>query len=214
MNLREAFEKLVAAGKLARQHVESLVELTSSGFCSHRNWGFGQITSVDTVFARFTINFPNRPGHTMDLGFAADSLKPIPRDHILARKASDLEGLKQLAAINHLELIKLVLKSHDGRATLDQIQQILVPDVIPQDWRKWWENAKHELKKDGHFVVPTKRTDPITYQQKEVALDQRLTADFSLSKGLKAKVAVAVEVQKNLEDVEHKPALVKPILTA
>jgi transcription elongation GreA/GreB family factor len=214
MDLREAFDRLVAAGKLARHHVESLVELTRSGFCSHRTWGFGRITSVDTVFARFTIDFATRPAHTMDLGFAADSLKPIPRDHILARKASDLEGLKKLAAMNHLELIKLVLNSYNGRATLDQIQQILVPDVIPQDWRKWWENAKHELKKDGHFVVPTKKTDPITYQQKEVALDQRLIADFHLCKGLKAKVAVAIEVQKNLEDVENKPALVAPILAA
>ncbi|MBN2507100.1 MAG: GreA/GreB family elongation factor [Verrucomicrobia bacterium] len=214
MDLREAFEKLVAAGKLGRQHVEALLELTSSGFCSHRNWGFGRITSVDTVFARFTIDFPNRPGHAMDLGFAAESLKPIPRDHILARKSSDLEGLRQLAAMNHLELIKLVLKSYQGRATLDQIQHILVPDVIPQDWRKWWENAKHELKKDGHFVVPTKKTEPITYQQTEVPLDQRLLSEFNNSKGLKAKVAVAIEVQKNLEDVDDKAVLVGPILAA
>ena len=45
----------------------------------HRSWGFGRITTVDTVFARFTIDFPNKPGHTMDLAFAAESLKPIPQ---------------------------------------------------------------------------------------------------------------------------------------
>ena len=66
---------------------------------------------MDTVFARFTIDFANKPGHTMDLAFAAESLKPIPKDHILARKASDLEGLRQMAALSHLDLIKLVLNS-------------------------------------------------------------------------------------------------------
>src|SRR3989442_1591607 len=75
--MKEEFEKLVAAGKLGKLHVDALVALTKSGFCVHRSWGFGRITSVDTVFARFVIDFPNRPGHTMDLGFAAESLKAI-----------------------------------------------------------------------------------------------------------------------------------------
>ena len=78
----------------------------------------------------------------MDLSFAADSLKPIPKDHILARKSVDLEGLQKTAALHHLDLIKVVLNSYGGKATLDQIQQILVPDVIRDDWKKWWETAK------------------------------------------------------------------------
>ncbi|HMJ64921.1 MAG TPA: hypothetical protein VK615_06195, partial [Candidatus Binatia bacterium] len=86
--MREEFEKLVAAGKLQRNHIESLVQLTTSGYCLHRSWGFGRITTVDTVFARFTIDFQTKPGHTMDLGFAAESLKPIDPNHILARKVS------------------------------------------------------------------------------------------------------------------------------
>src|SRR5215831_17838065 len=116
--MKEEFEKMALAGKLDRHHIEALVQLTSSGFCMHRSWGFGRIRSVDTVFARFTIDFPNKAGHTMDLTFAAESLKPIAKEHILARKASDLEGLRQLAAMNHLELVKLVLNSHGGRATV------------------------------------------------------------------------------------------------
>ncbi len=82
----------------------------------------------------------------MDLASLRPSpLKPIPRDHILARKASDLESLRQMAALHHLELIKVVLKSYNGRAAnRDQIQAVLVPDVIKDDWKKWWEAAKRE----------------------------------------------------------------------
>jgi transcription elongation GreA/GreB family factor len=212
--MREEFEKLVGAGKITRQQVEPLVQLATGGYCMHRSWGFGKITTVDTVFCRFTIDFQNKAGHTMDLGFAAESLKPIPADHILARKASDLQGLRQMAALNHLELIKLVLQSYGGRATVDQIQAVLVPDVIADDWKKWWEAAKKELKKDGHFQLPTKKSDPIIYQQKETSLDERLLAEFRGAKGLKAKISAANEFLKTLSDIKDKAAVGKEMITA
>jgi len=169
---------------------------------------------VDTVFARFTIDFQNKPGHTMDLAFAAESLRPISREHVLARKASDLEGLRQLAATNHLELVKLVLNSFGGKATVDQIQQSLVPDVIRDDWKKWWEAAKRELKKDGHFLVPLKKTEPIVYQAKETSLQDRLLADFRAAKGLKARVAVANELLKSAHDLSDKITAATEIINA
>jgi transcription elongation GreA/GreB family factor len=211
--MREEFEKLVAAGKVHRHHIDALVQLTTSGYCLHRSWGFGKITSVDTVFARFTIDFQNKPGHTMDLGFAAESLKPIEPNHILARKVSDIEGLRQMAALHHLDLIKVVLQSYGGRATLDQIQQVLVPEVIRDDWKKWWEVAKREMKKDGHFQIPTKKTDAIIYQAQEVALDDRLLSDFRAAKGLKAKVAAAHEALRSLPDVADKNRVANEIIT-
>src|SRR5437660_607172 len=212
--MREEFEKMAAAGKLERHHIEPLVQLTTSGFCMHRSWGFGRIKSVDTVFARFTIDFQNKPGHAMDLSFAAESLRPIPRDHILARKAADLEGLRQLAATNHLELVKVVLNSFGGKATVDQIQQALVPDVIRDDWKKWWEAAKRELKKDGHFQVPLKKSEPIMYQAKETSLQNRLLADFRAAKGLKARVVIANELLKNAHDLSDKITAATEVINA
>ena len=212
--MKEEFEKMVAAGKLDRSQIEPLVQLTTSGYCMHRSWGFGKITTVDTVFARLTIDFPGKPSHTMDLAFAAQSLKPIPKDHILARKASDLEGLRQMAALHHLELIKLVLKSYGGRATVDQIQAVLVPDIIKDDWKKWWEAAKRELKKDGHFQVPLKKTDPIIYQAKEVTLQDRLLGEFRAAKGLKARIAGASEILKNAADLEDKKTAAAEVIAA
>src|SRR6266700_2162201 len=199
--MREEFEKMAAAGKLDRHYIESLVQLTNSGFCMHRSWGFGRIKTLDTVFARFTIDFQSKAGHTMDLAFAAESLKPIAKDHILARKASDLEGLRQLAATNHLELVKLVLNSYGGKATVDQIQQALVPEVIRDDWKKWWEAAKRELKKNGHFQVPLKKSEPIIYQAQEVSLQDRLMGEFRAAKGLKARLTVAGELLRSAQDL-------------
>jgi len=209
--MKDEFEKLAAAGKIEGKHVEPLTQLVDGGYCSHRSWGFGRIRTVDTVFARFTIDFPGKPGHTMDLGFAAESLKPIPKNHILARKAADIEAIRHLAA-HHLDLIKIVLNSFDGKATVEQIQQSLVPDVIRDDWKKWWETARHEMKKDGHFIVPLKKTEPVVYQAEETSLQVRSLADFRAAKGLKARVSVVSEILKVVPDLSDKAAVAREVI--
>lgn len=212
--MRDEFEKLVASGKIGHKHLDKLLTLAEGGFCMHRSWGFGRITTVDTVFSRFTIDFQDKPGHSMDLAFAADLLKPIASDHVLARKFSDLNSLRQMAALNHLDLIKLVLQSFGGRATMEQIQQVLVPDVIAEDWKKWWEVAKMELKKDGHFQVPLKKTEPIIFLEEEISLQDRLQKQFTAAKGLKARISGAQEILKNIENLTDKEAAVRETVTA
>src|SRR5271170_4956895 len=211
--MKQEFEKLAAAGKIEGRHVEPLTQLVEGGCCSHRSWGFGKIKTVDTVFARFTIDFPGKAGHTMDLSFAADLLKPIPKDHILARKAADIESVRQMAA-HHLDLIKLVLNSFGGKATADQIQQVLTPDVIRDDWKKWWETAKREMKKDGHFIVPLKKTEPVVFQAQETSLQDRTLADFRAAKGLKARVLVVAELIKVISDLPDKKTAATEIIAA
>jgi len=212
--MKDEFEKLVATGKLNKHQFDALLQLTESGYCFHRSWGFGKINAVDTVFGRFTIDFQSKSGHTMDLAFAAESLKPISSDHIYARKVSDIDALRQMAALHHLDLIKLVLQSFGGRATADQIQQVLVPDVVKNDWKKWWETAKRELKKDGHFQIPLKKSEPLIYQAKEISLQTRLLGEFRAAKGLKARLNVANEVLKSIPDLEDKTAAGKEVVMA
>ena len=211
--MREEFEKLAATGKIEGKHVEPLTHLVDGGCCSHRSWGFGKIKAVDTVFARFTIDFPGKSGHTMDLSFAAEQLKPIPKDHILARKAADIEAVRHLAA-HHIDLMKMVLNSYGGKASADQIQAVLTPDVIRDDWKKWWDTAKREMKKDGHFIVPTKKTDMVTYQAQETSLKDRSLTDFRAAKGLKARVLVVTEVVKLVSDLSDKQAVGNEIIAA
>jgi transcription elongation GreA/GreB family factor len=211
--MKDEFEKLAAAGKIEGKHVPALTQLAEAGCCTHRSWGFGRIKTVDTVFARFTIDFPGKAGHPMDLGFAAESLKPVPKDHILARKATDLDAVRHLAA-HHLDLIKIIVNSFGGKATPDQIQSVLVPDVITDDWKKWWETAKREMKKDGHFIVPSKKTEPVIYQAQETSLQDRLLADFRKAKGLKARVVVITEMIKGVSDLKDKTVTANEVIAS
>ena len=201
--MREEFEKLATEGKIRAKDLDALEQLTESGYCTHRTWGLGKITTVDTVLLRFLIDFPDKPEHSMDLGFAAKSLTPLAKDHVLVKVATDLQGLQEMAAVNHIDLIKLVLKSYGGSATVAQIQDALVPDVIGDDWRKWWEAVRKEIKKDGHFRVPVKKSEPIEYNEEVVSLQARLLGDMQLARGLKAKLAVAMEILKSQDDLEN-----------
>ena len=149
----------------------------------------------------------------MDLTFAAESLKPVPKNHILARKTTDLNAVRHLAA-HHLDLIKLVLNSYGGKATADQIQAVLTPDVITEDYKKWWETAKREMKKDGHFIVPTKKTELVVFQTQETSLQARLLTEFRAAKGLKARILVVSEIIKGVADLNDKVATANEVIAA
>ena len=209
--MREEFEKLAATGKIQPKQIDALVELTECGYCTHRSWGFGKITTVDTVFSRFLIDFESKSGHSMDLGFGADTLKPIPPEHIFVKKAKDMPGLREMAALRHVELIKLVIQSFGGSATVTQIQEVLVPDVIANDWRKWWEVVRKELKKDGHFRIPIKKREPIVFNAASVSIEEQLLGDFQNARGLKAQIAVAQEIGRNHEDLADKARVLQKI---
>jgi transcription elongation GreA/GreB family factor len=103
-------------------------------------------------------------------------------------------------------VVKLALNNFGGSATADQIQSIL-KDVISSDWKKWWEVARSEMKKDGHFTVPLKKTEHILYQESEVNIGVRLATDFKAAKGLKARVAVASEILKSVADINDKAVI-------
>lgn len=210
--MREELERLVAIGKLERRHVEPLLALHAAGFCHHRAWGCGRITGVDAVLGRLTIDFAGRPAHGMDLAFAAESLKSVPADHILVRKLNDVAGLREMAVTRPLDLLRIVLTSFHGRATVDQVQQVLVPDVIRDDWKKWWEGAKRVAKKDGHFQVPTRKADPIVLLEHEVGAQDRLLADVRSAKGLKARVVAVHELVKNLEDLTDRSGALEEVV--
>ncbi len=211
--LQSEFKRLVLEGKLDPKVTNALTELVTAGFCTHRTWGFGKITTVDTLMAKVIIDFQSKPGHSMDLGFAANVLSPLSANHILARKATDMAGLQRTAALNHLELIKVVLESYGGGATVAQIQETLVPDVIEDDWKKWWATAKKEMKSDGHFQLPVKKTEPIVYHAEELSPVDKLMSNIREAKGLKSQLAAATELFKGIDDIEDREGVMGEIVS-
>ena len=211
--MKEEFEKMAAAGKIRAGDVDPLVLMATEGFCMHKSWGFGCIKTVDVVLGKMTVDFAGRAGHSIDLAFAPKILVPLAKDHIEARKAVDMDGLKQMAALHHDEVIKVIVDSYGNLATTDRVKEILVPDVIDaDDYKKWWETARREMKKGGHFKVPTRKTEAIEYQSEDVPLQERLLNDFTTARGLKARLSVAAEIAKISRKFAEMPIFKPPNL--
>jgi transcription elongation GreA/GreB family factor len=162
-----------------------------------------------------TINFRTKKGHTMQLHYAADSLQPIAGDHILALKAADLAGVKARAKNDPAGLVRTMLHSYGGKATPDQISQTLVPDVFSEaEFKRWWENAKKALKKDGHFSVPAKKGEPVELRDAPVSHAGEFVAAFTSARRLKDQLAALDQILKNIGEFSDPSVLVAPLGTA
>ena len=205
--MKEEFEKMAATGKIRAADVDTLFQLYSEGFCMHKSWGFGEVKTVDGVLGKMTVDFADRLGHAVDLAFAPKILTPISKDHIEARMVNDREGIKE-AVRNHHAIIKVIIDSYGDLATNDKVREVLVPDWIEEDdYKKWWETARREMKKDGHFTLPTKKSEPIEYHTQDVSLQERLLGEFHGARGLKARLIKAADIVKSVRDLDDTGAM-------
>jgi len=207
-------QKAVDAGKLSSQAGQALEKLLPGNYCYHKSWGFGRVDSVNFLVSQLTIDFRAKKGHSMQLQYAAESLQPIPADHILALKASDLPGLKARAKEDPVALMRLILNSFGGKATQDQISGALMPEVFNEtEWKRWWDAAKKGLKKDGHFSIPAKKGDPIVLREEAVSRVDEMLEQFKRARQLKEQLVALDSIIKNLESFTD-PTPLRSIVTA
>ncbi len=188
----EELQKLVDAGKLKADQAAALGKIAAGALVAHKSWGIGRVKELDAVFGRLIVDFPNKAGHSFDLAYAAQSLTALPPDHIAARKLSELAGLQALAKAQPLELLRIVLASHDNRASADEVAADLCGSVLTEsEWKSWWDKTKRAAKADGHFAIPSKKTEPITLRQAPKSHADVLVETFRSKHGLKEKVQIA-----------------------
>lgn len=208
-------QKAVDAGKLTKNQGAALEKLQPGAYAVHKSWGFGQVDSVDFLVSQMTIHFKTKRGHNMQLSYAADSLQPIAPEHILAEKASDLEGVRARARENPVAFMQKVINSYGGRITQDQLTQVLVPEVFPEsEFRRWWESTKKLLKKDGHFAIPSKKSDPIVLRETAVSRVDEHLAGFTGARQLKDQINALDRIIKDIEEFSDPATQLQPIVLA
>src|SRR5260370_24514091 len=93
-------EKLVESGKLTARGGEQLEKLKPGTFCLHKSWGFGRVREWNLLLNQIVIDFASKKSHVMQIEYAAENLTPLPPEHFLARKATDLAAIQNLAKAN------------------------------------------------------------------------------------------------------------------
>ena len=190
---------------------DTLLALSVGAFCQHKSWGFGRVKAFDTTLSRIiVVAFPHNPDHAMQLSYAAESLTPVSADHIEVRKITDMDSLKQLAANDPLDLLRIVLVGYNHAVTADRLETILSGSVIPTaDWRRWLENVKKLAKRDPHFVWPAKKTDPIVLRTAPVSQQDELLEAFRTAPSLKQKTNIARQFLKILDEINDPELLLQ-----
>jgi transcription elongation GreA/GreB family factor len=202
--MNEDLQQAVDAGKLTSAAAETLSLLEPGASCLHKSWGFGRVAEWSLLTGQIVVDFESKKGHVMQAQYAADTLQPIPSSHILARKISEPEAIKTLAQQDPASLLRDILRDHGGKATIDQISASLAPQIFDSaTFKKWWDGAKKKLKADGHFQLPSKRTEPVVLLAARLVPGKGLIEKFRGARHLKDQVAALDQITRALDDLAH-----------
>jgi transcription elongation GreA/GreB family factor len=187
---------------------EKLKLLAPGTYCVHRSWGFGKIKDWDSAHESVIIDFKAKMGHVMQYAYAAESLTPLPPDHVSVQKVEATDTLRKRALEDQVSVIKDCIRSLGAQATADNIQTLLSPDIIPAvDYKKWWDSAKRALKKDGHFYVPGKKNEALRQLHAPSALGDSALENLRLANGPKAILAALGTLAKYWPEIKSEPVL-------
>jgi transcription elongation GreA/GreB family factor len=190
-------EKLVESGKLTARGAEQLEKLKPGTFCLHKSWGFGRVAEWNLLLNQIVIDFAGKKSHPMQIQYAAENLTPLAPDHFLARKATDLASIKKFAREEPVALVRNIIESLDGQATVAQIGEWLVGDVLTEaEWKRWWESTKKLLKGSGAFSIPVKKAEPIQLRGEGMSHTDELIASFNKARQPKEQIATLDQIIK------------------
>ncbi len=199
-------ETLLKENKITAQQAETLERLKPGAYCIHKSWGFGRVSSWDLAANRIQIDFEARKAHPMQPEYAAESLKPLSDDHVRVRAVTDPAGLLELASTNPAGFLRAALQSFGGSATQDAIHEAVQTIFsTPAAAKKFWDAAKRALKKDGHFQVPARRTEPWVLRQSAMSRAEELLETWRASRRIKDQLAAADLILKEISAFESDP---------
>jgi len=208
-------EKLVEAGKLTARQGDQLQELKPGTFCLHKSWGFGRVAEWNLLLNQVLIDFPGKKAHPMQLSYAAENLTVIPPAHFLAKKATDLSGVRELIKKDPVALMRNILESLGGSATVTQISQLVLGDIFTEpEWKRWWDSTKKLLNKEGYFSVPTKKSEPIQLRGEKVSRADELIKFFNQTRQPKEQVAALEQIIKFHHEFDRPETQLPPIVAA
>jgi transcription elongation GreA/GreB family factor len=208
-------EKLVEAGKLTARQGDQLEQLQPGTYCLHKSWGFGRIAEWNLLLNQILIDFPGKKSHPMQLAYAADNVTPLSAEHFLTKKATDLAGIKEQLKSDPAAVVRNVLESVGGSATVQQISQMMIGDLFNEaEWKRWWSSTTKALKKDGFFHIPAKKTEPLQLRGEKVSRADELLTFFNQARQPKEQVAALEQIIKFQNEFEKPETQLQPVVAA
>src|SRR5213082_3972297 len=208
-------QKLVEAGKLSSHAAGQLEQLRPGTFCLHKSWGLGRVREWNLLLNQIVIDFASKKSHPMQAQYAAENLTPLAPEHFLARKATDIASVKNLARENPVALVQINLESLDGKASVQQVGEWLIGDVLTEaEWKRWWESTRRALKASGAFSIPAKKSEPIQIRGEGISHADELLTAFNKARQPKQQIAAAEQIIKSHEQFKEPEKQLQSIVIA
>lgn len=163
--IRDAgFDRDLTPAECVRR-LRTLLRLEPGALCYEPSWRFGVVRRVDPLARRVEIDFDSKKGHSMQLGYAAETVRILPPDHLLAALHREPDNVRALFGDKPGEAMEWILRSF-GPLPLSSIQEKVVPVILQESaWKPFWEGARKALKKSGRVNVPSRRTEPLEFRK-------------------------------------------------
>jgi transcription elongation GreA/GreB family factor len=201
--MTDELSQAVENGILDQQTAEKIDRLAPGAFCTHKSWGFGRVAEWNLSGGQILIDFKTRKNHPMQLAYGAETLVPIAESHILARRENEPEAVKAEAEADSAAFLRRILGELGGKATGDQITNLMTPSIFTTAaFKRWWDAARKKIKTDGHFKLPTKKSDPFVLLEEKVDAAQGLLNAFREARHTRDQLLTLDQISKALAELK------------
>ncbi len=201
----EAILELIARKPELKAAKAKLESMQPGNYCIHQSWGFGKIVDYDPTDTKLIIDFEGKEGHRMDPAFCVATMQVLPPEHLLVRKETEPEAIKEMIANQQVELLIELLKQYQNHAaSATEVESVLSRVIGPIKFKKWWTATKKILAKDPRIAVPPRKTGMYVLREEPVSLEEELIEDYNATQSAKRKVGIA---EKLLDRVIEKPEI-------
>ena len=175
--------------------LEKLLSFKEGSLVLQKTWGLGKVRRLDYFYRRITVDFKTKKGHQFTFAAAIDMIEPAPENHVLVFRDADPAGYEKMFKEQPGEFLKKVIVSNGSSMTLIRLEDYCVQNGLVKqvNWKKFWDAARVELKKDACVVIPVKKTDPIEIRAAAEDYGDRWLTAFSHESDPKAILASVKE---------------------
>ncbi len=203
----------VNEGKLTPQQAKILDQLLPGAFALHKSWGCARIAGADFLIGQLDLEFIGGRRQAMHMTFAATALTPIPESHVEARRLADPDAVRREALDDPVEFVHRVITDFKSRLTLDSLADclhaVLPDDAFPKPgkdaFKRWWTSLRAKLKKDGRFVIPSKKSEFVAVRERPESPHLDIVDAFEKARQPKEQAAAAELLLKGLAKFDKAP---------
>ena len=204
----EAISAIIAKNPALKASKAKLEAMEPGAYVMHRSWGFGQIKEYDESAQKLIIDFKGKAGHPMDPAFCVNTLDVLPPKHILARRETEPETIKQLIEDNPVQLVIDTLSAYPNQAASAIELETTLAQVVGEDkFKRWFAAVKKQLIKDPRIGVPAKKTEIYVLRDEPVSAEDEILEAFGATRSARRRITLAEDLLSVSIKDEAKPAL-------